>query len=78
MPSYNAESVVRALAEFRPERLALASVPEGGLELPGWQDRTDLPVPLAIVPWARRRGIQLDAIGELHPIPRRSRTCAAT
>lgn len=64
MPAYNAVSVRQALAAFRPDMVALAPLPAGALEAPGWQDTAEVALPTAAVPWARSRGLRLLEIGE--------------
>lgn len=66
-PAYNAV-VVRDLARAAdPDALALAPLEPGALATPAWQDTPELALPLAVVPWARRAGLPLHAVGE--PIP---------
>lgn len=64
MPAYNAVTVQRTVAAFEPDVVAMTAVPAGALDDPGWQDTPEVALPGAVVPWARRSGVALRAIGE--------------
>lgn len=63
LPQYNAVSVLRSVQAFRPDTLALAPLTPGALEDPAWQECVELPLPLTVVPWARRNGVRLVEVG---------------
>lgn len=68
-PRYNAATVVDLLEALQPDRLATSALAEGAMDDPGWQDTQEIALPLAVWPWARRRGLELALIGEPTPDP---------
>jgi hypothetical protein len=68
-PSYNAVTVRDILVAWQPDALATTALAEGEMTDPGWQDTPEIALPLAVVPWARSRGMPLLEIGERSPEP---------
>lgn len=60
-PAYNAVTVRDLVADFAPDALAVAA--PGG-EDPSWRDSPELALPLAVVPWLRRRALSFHAVFE--------------
>lgn len=69
-PRYNAVTVADVLEALRPDVLATSALAAGAMDDPAWQDTQEIALPLAVVPWARRRGLSLALIGEPTPDPR--------
>src|SRR5690606_41393826 len=55
--------VGEAVNAFRPHVVALAPRAPGALDDPGWQDTEELSLPHTVVPWARRAGVPVVAVG---------------
>ena len=68
-PAYNAVTVRDAVAAWEPDALATSALVPGDLDGPGWQDTAEIALPLAVIPWARRRKIPVHPIGEAPAIP---------
>jgi hypothetical protein len=68
-PSYNAVSVRDLVERFAPEAVAVTALAEGELDDPAWQSTPEVALPLAVVPWARRRGLPLYTVLEPSPDP---------
>ena len=66
-PLYNAVSVKDAVAASRPDALALTPLEPGALDTPDWQDTPEVALPLAVVPWAKKRGLPLHPVLEPSP-----------
>ncbi|MFA5550855.1 MAG: hypothetical protein WDA03_04485 [Trueperaceae bacterium] len=68
-PLYNVVHVRELLKASEPDAVALATLPPGALEEPGWQHTSEIALPHAVVPWARQRGVRLEAVGSLAGSP---------
>ncbi|MEX2542490.1 MAG: hypothetical protein WD314_11805 [Trueperaceae bacterium] len=68
-PSYNGVSVRDALAAWEPDALATSALARGEMAEPRWQDTPEIALPLAVAPWAGRRGLPLREFGEPSPEP---------
>ena len=68
-PLYNAVSVRDAVAAFEPDALALTPLEPNTLATPAWQDTQEIALPLAVVPWAKKRGLPLHPVLEPSPDP---------
>ncbi len=68
-PRYNAVTLRELLAERRPEALALSPLEQGALASSAWQDTPEIALPLAVVPWALRRGLPVYGVHEPSPDP---------
>lgn len=68
-PAYNSVTVRDLVAAWQPEAIATTALTPGALDDPGWQDTPEMALPLAVVPWAHRRGLEVHEIGEPHPDP---------
>lgn len=68
-PSYNAISVRDGLVAWQPDALATTALAAGELRDPSWQDTPEIALPLAVVPWARSKGISFLEVGEPSPEP---------
>jgi hypothetical protein len=68
-PRYNAVTVRDVVQELAPEALVTSALPPGAFDDPGWQDVEEPALWLAAVPWARRAGLELAAVGEPSPDP---------
>lgn len=68
-PGYNAVSVRDTLAAWAPDALATTALTRGDLADPHWQDTPEIALPLAVAPWAQRRGIAFVEVGEPSPEP---------
>lgn len=62
-PRYNAVHVRNAVAAAHPDAVALAPLPPGALNDPGWQATQEIALPLTVVPWAQRSGVPLYGVG---------------
>lgn len=62
-PRYTVVHVREAVKAFRPHVVALAPLAPGALDDPGWQDTEELSLPHTVVPWARRAGVPVVAVG---------------
>ena len=72
-PLYNAVSVRDAVAALEPDALALTPLEPGTLDTPAWQDTPEVALPLAVVPWAKKRGLPLYPVLEPSPDPNAER-----
>lgn len=68
-PLYNAVSVRDTLAAFEPNALALTPLEAESLDAPTWQDTPEVALPLAVVPWAQRRGLPVFGVFAPSPDP---------
>jgi hypothetical protein len=68
-PSYNAITVRDILVAWQPDALATTALAEGEMADAGWQDTPEIALPLAVAPWARKRGMAVQEIGERSPDP---------
>lgn len=68
-PAYNSVTVRDLVAAWQPEAVATTALTPGELGDPAWQDTPEMALPLAVVPWARRKGLVVHAVGEPHPDP---------
>lgn len=62
-PRYTVVHVREAVKAFRPDVVALASLPAGALRDPLWQDTEEVALPHTVVPWARRAGVSVVEVG---------------
>lgn len=65
-PRYNVVHVREAVKAFKPDLVALASLAGGALDEqfdPLWQDTDEVALPHTVVPWAKRAGVRLLAVG---------------
>lgn len=63
-PAYNGMSVRDLVAAWQPDVLATSALTEQELRRPEWQDTPEIALPLAVVPWARKRAVPFHALGE--------------
>lgn len=68
-PRYNAVTVRDVLAAIEPEAIVTTALAPGAFDDPAWQDVEEVALPLAAVPWARRRGIDPIPAGAPSPDP---------
>jgi len=68
-PRYNAVSVLDVVRQRSTSTLATTAVVPSGWDDPRWQDVDEPALQVAVVPWARRRGQAIHAIGEPSPDP---------
>lgn len=68
-PQYNAETLADLLQAFAPDAVVLTSLAEGSLDGQEWQATHETALPLAVVPWARRRKVPLHLLAPVHPDP---------
>lgn len=68
-PAYNAVTVRDLVAAWEPEILATSALLPGDMSRPQWQDTPEIALPLAVVPWARKRKLALIEVGEANPEP---------
>lgn len=68
-PAYNAVSVRDLVAGWEPQALATPALLAGDLADLRWQDTPEVALPLAVAPWARRRGVPLLEVGEASSEP---------
>ena len=68
-PRYNAITVLETVEAFQPDALASTALAPNALDEPRWQDTSEIALPLAIIPWARRRMLPLSGIAEPSPDP---------
>lgn len=66
-PLYNAVSVRDVLAAFEPDAVVTTALLPEAFVTPDWQDTPEVPLPLTVVPWAERKGV--DVVGVLEPSP---------
>ncbi len=66
-PLYNAVSVRDSVAAFKPDALALTPLGPGALDTSAWQDTQEIALPLAVIPWAKKRGLPLYPVLEPSP-----------
>src|SRR5690606_27167976 len=62
-PRYTVVHVREMVRDFGPDVVALAPLPAGALGAPAWQDTDEVALPHTVVPWARRRGTRVVAVG---------------
>lgn len=65
-PRYTVVHVREAVKAFKPDLVALASLAGGVLDDhldPHWQDTDEIALPHTVVPWAKRAGVRLVAVG---------------
>lgn len=65
-PRYNVVHIREAVKAFKPDLVALASLAGGALDEqfdPLWQDTDEVALPHTVVPWAKRAGVRLLAVG---------------
>lgn len=63
-PNYNAISVREIVRDFEPQALAVTVLPPESLQHPSWQDTPEVALPLAVIPWAKRRNLPLHLVYE--------------
>jgi hypothetical protein len=63
-PNYNAVHVRDIVARWGPDMLATTAVSDEELATPAWQDTPEIALPLAVAPWAKRRGLRLVGLAE--------------
>ncbi|HEX7022102.1 MAG TPA: hypothetical protein VF171_04540 [Trueperaceae bacterium] len=68
-PAYNAISVRDSAAAWNPEALAVTPLEPDALATLDWQDTPEIALPLAVVPWAHRRGLPLVGVHVPSPDP---------
>lgn len=68
-PAYNSVTVRDLVAAWQPDALATTALTPGELDDPEWQDTPEMALPLAVVPWARRKGLVVHEVGVPHPDP---------
>ncbi len=66
-PLYNAVSVRDILAAFEPDAVATTALLPEAFDTPDWQDTPEVPLPLTVVPWTKRKGVEV--VGVLEPSP---------
>lgn len=62
-PRYTVVHVRELLKSFSPDVVALAPLAPGDLAAPTWQDTDEVALPHTVVPWARRVGVPVVAVG---------------
>ena len=68
-PGYNGVTVRDLVAAWEPQAVATSALLPGDLDDPRWQDTPEIALPLAVVPWARRKRLPLLEVGEPSPEP---------
>ena len=68
-PAYNAVTVRELISAWEPDALATSALLPGDMSRPQWQDTPEIALPLAVVPWARKRKLPLVEVGEASPEP---------
>lgn len=63
-PGYNAVTVQELTAASAPEALATTALEPNSLSTPAWQDTSEMALPLAVIPWAERRGLPVYGLAE--------------
>ncbi len=66
-PSYNALSVSDLLSQYNPESIAITSLSKNEYDKPQWQDSPEIVLPLAVMPWAKKRGLDVHFVKEPSP-----------
>ena len=68
-PLYNAVSVRDIVRDSQPDAVATTILEPGALGVLSWQDTPEVPLPLSVVPWARRNGVEVYGVLEPSPDP---------
>jgi len=68
-PRYNAVTVRDVTRALEPETVVTSALPPGAFDDPAWQDVEEPALWMAVVPWARRAGLDVAAVGEPSPDP---------
>jgi hypothetical protein len=63
-PNYNAVHVRDIVARWAPDVLATTALSHEELATPAWQDTSEIALPLAVAPWAKRSGLRLAGLAE--------------
>lgn len=61
-PAFNAVHVREAVEAFKPD-VVCVPLPRGVFATPAWQGTEEVALPLTVVPWARRAGVPVVAVG---------------
>lgn len=61
-PAFNAVHVREAVEAFKPD-VVCVPLPRDTFATPAWQGTEEVALPLTVVPWARRAGVRIVAVG---------------
>ena len=68
-PLYNALSVRDILRDFAPDAVATTALERSAFQTPNWQDTPEIPLPLSVIPWAKRNSVSVYGVFEPSPDP---------
>lgn len=64
LPTFNAVTVRDIVNNSRPDAVAVTSLAPNSFATPAWQDTPEIALPLAVVPWCRRRDVSTHPVYE--------------
>lgn len=66
-PSYNVLSVSDLLSQYNPKAIAITSLTKEEYAKPRWQDTDEIILPLAVIPWTKKNGLDIHFVKEPSP-----------